>query len=77
MTRFLSKELYNEVDDLIERLDDLREILVDARDATSYEDFNDLMDTAYQRAGEMQYDTEYIQAEGTALHSNEEEEDED
>lgn len=40
MTRFLSKELYNEMDDLIERLDDLREVLVDAQRAETYEEAN-------------------------------------
>lgn len=73
MTRFLPKELYNEMDDLIERLDDLREVLVDARDATEYWEFDDLMDTAYERAGALQYDIDYIREEGSELHANEEE----
>lgn len=73
MERFLSKELYNEMDDLIERLDDLRDILVDARDAKEYEDFDDFMDTAYECAGGIQYDIDALRYEGNELHANEEE----
>lgn len=73
MTRFLSKELYNEMDDLIERLDALREVLVDARDATNYEDFDDFMGSAYENAGELQSDIDELRYEGEELHSNEEE----
>lgn len=73
MTRFLSKELYNEMDDLIERLDDLRDVLVDARNATNYEDFDDFMDTAYESAGSIRYDIDELRCEGEELHYNEEE----
>lgn len=73
MNRWLSKELYNEVDDLIDRLDDLRDVLVDARDAKNYEDFDDFMGTAYESAGGLQYDIDDLRYEGEELHSNEEE----
>lgn len=77
MTRFLSKELYNEMDDLIERLDALREVLVDARDATNYEDFDALMEDAYVHAGGVQLDIDILRDAGSELHSNEEDDDED
>ena len=77
MNRFLSEELYNDVDDLIERVDELRETLVDARDAKDYEDFNDLMDTAYESAQSMSYDIDDLRFEGSELHSKREEEEED
>lgn len=77
MTRFLSKELYNEMDDLIERLDALREVLVDARDASNYEDFDDLMEDAYIHAQGVCYDIDTLRNEGSVLHSNEEDEDEE
>ena len=77
MERFLSKELYNEMDDLIERLDALREILVDARDAVNYEEFVDLMDDADIHAQSMHSDIEELREAGTELHSNEEDEDEE
>lgn len=77
MERFLSKELYNEMDDLIERLDDLRDILVDARDASNYEDFDDLMESAYESAGGLQSDIDELRYEGEELHSNEEDDEED
>lgn len=77
MTRFLSKELYNEMDDLIERVDDLRDVLVDARNATNYEDFDNCMDTAYECAGSIRYDIDELRYEGNELHSNEEDEDEE
>lgn len=76
MTRFLSKELYNEMDDLIERLDALREVLVDARDATNYEDFDDLMEDAYIHAQGVCYDIDTLRDAGSVLHSNEEDDDE-
>lgn len=76
MNRWLSKELYNEVDDLIERLDALREVLVDARDATNYEDFDALMEDAYVHAGGVQYDIDALRDAGNELHANEEEDDE-
>lgn len=72
MNRFLSKKLYNEMDDLIERLDALREVLVDARDATNYEDFDDLMEDAYIHAQGVCYDIDTLRNEGSVLHSNEE-----
>lgn len=75
MNRWLSKELYNEMDDLIERLDDLREVLVDARDATNYEEFVDLMDDADIHAQSMHSDIEELREAGTELHSNEEDND--
>lgn len=77
MARFLSKELYNEMDDLIERLDDLRDVLVDARDAKEYEDFDDCMDTAYEHAGSIQSDIDDIRYEGNKLHANEDDEEDD
>ena len=77
MSKFLTEELYNEVDDLIERLDALRETLVDARDAKDYEDFNDLMVTAYESAQSMCYDIDDLRFEGSELHSKREEEEED
>ena len=77
MEQFLSKSLYNEMDDLIERLDDLRYILENARDAENYEDFDDLMDTAWESAQSMSSDIDDLRVEGSELHSNEEEEDEE
>lgn len=77
MERFLSKSLYNEMDDLIERLDALREVLVDARDAVNFEEFTDLMDDAYIHAKSMYSDIGDIWDAGKELHSNEEEDDED
>ena len=77
MERFLSKSLYNEMDDLIERVDELREVLVDARDAESYEDFDDFMDTAWEHAQSMSSDIDELRVEGEELHSNEEEDDDD
>lgn len=77
MERFLSKSLYNEMDDLIERFDALREVLVDARDATNYEDFDALMKDAYINAQSVCYDIDTIRNEGSVLHSNEEDEEED
>ena len=78
MERFLSKSLYNEMDDLIERLDALREVLVDARDAVNFEEFTDLMDDAYIHAKSMYSDIGDIWDAGKELHSNEDdEEDED
>lgn len=77
MNRWLSKELYNEVDDLIERLDELRDVLVDARDATNYEDFDNLMEDAYIHSQGICYDIDTIRNEGSVLHSNEEEDEDD
>lgn len=77
MTRFLSKELYNEMDDLIERLDALREVLVDARDATNYEDFDALMEDAHIHAGGIYSDIDALREAGDELYSNEEEDEED
>lgn len=75
MERFLSKSLYNEMNDLIERLDDLREVLVDARDAVNYEDFDDLMEDAYINAQGVCIDIDTLRNVGSVLHSNEEDED--
>ena len=77
MERFLSKSLYNEMDDLIERLDDLRYILENARDAENYEDFDDLMDTAWESAQSMSSDIDDLRVKGSELHSNEEEDEEE
>ena len=77
MARFLSKELYNEMDDLIERLDDLRDTLVDARDAKNYEDFDDLMDSAWEGAQSLSSDIDDIRYEGNELHANEDDEEDD
>ena len=77
MERFLSKSLYNEMDDLIERLDALREVLVDARDAVNYEEFVDLMDDADIHAQSMHFDIEELREAGVELHSNEEDDDDD
>lgn len=77
MNRFLSEELYNEVDDLIERVDELRETLVDARDAKTYEDFDSYMDTAYESAQSMCCDIDSLRCDGAELHSDEDEDDDD
>ena len=77
MERFLSKSLYNEMDDLIERVDELREDLVDARDAVDYEDFDDLMDTAWNRAQSIQSDIDTLRVDGAELHYNEEDDDDE
>lgn len=77
MTRFLSKELYNEMDDLIERLDALREVLVDARDATNYEDFDALMEDAYIHRNSISSDIDALREAGDELYYNEEEDEEE
>ena len=77
MERFLSKSLYNEVDDLIERLDALREVLVDARDAESYEEFDNLMEDAYTHGHSMCSDIDELREAGSELHLNEEDDDTD
>lgn len=77
MERFLSKSLYNEMDDLIERLDALREVLADARDATTYEDFDALMEDAYTHGHSMCSDIDELQEAGSELHLNEEDDDTD
>ena len=77
MERFLSKSLYNEMDDLIERLDALREVLVDARDATNYEDFDNLMEDAYIHSQGVCYDIDTLRNVGSVLHSNEEDDEYD
>lgn len=70
MNKFLTEELYNDVDDLIERVDELRETLVDARDAKTYEDFDSYMDTAYERAVSVSCDVDIIRVNGAELHSD-------
>lgn len=77
MTRFLSKELYNEVDDLIERLDALRGVLKDARDTTSYENFDNFMEDAYLQAHSISYDIDALREAGDELYSNEEEDEDE
>ena len=77
MERFLSKSLYNEMDDLIERLDALREVLVDARDAVNYEEFDTLMEDAGIHAQSMCSDIDELQEAGAELHSNEEDDEDD
>ena len=77
MNRFLSEELYNDVDDLIERVDELRETLVDARDAKTYEDFDDYMDTAYESAQSMSCDIDCLRCASSELNANREDEDDD
>lgn len=77
MERFLSKSLYNEMDDLIERLDALREVLVDARDAVNFEEFDNLMEDAYIHTHSVSSDIDEIREAGSELHLNEEEEDDD
>ena len=77
MERFLSKDLYNEMDDLIERLDALREVLVDARDAVNFEEFDNLMEDAYIHAHHMSSDVDELREAGSELHLNEEDDDTD
>ena len=77
MNRFLTEELYNKADDLIERLDELREVLVDARDAKDYDDFNDRMYTAYECTQDMSYDIDDLRFEGSKLNANRKEEEEE
>lgn len=77
MERFLSKSLYNEMDDLIERLDALREVLVDARDAVNFEEFDNLMDDAYIHGHGMCSDIDELREAGNELHLNEEDDDTD
>lgn len=47
---FVPRELYNKMGDLIERLDDFRDVIDDARHAENYRDFDALMENAYIRA---------------------------
>ena len=77
MERFLSKSLYNEMDDLIERLDALREVLVDARDAVNFEDFDALMEDAYTHGHSMCSDIDELREAGSELYSNEEDDEDD
>lgn len=77
MNKFLSIELYNEVDDLIERLHELREDLIAARDAKNYDDFDEIMDDAYTSAQVMCHDIDAIHNNGTNLYYEEYGEDED
>lgn len=72
MNKFLTEELYNDVDDLIERVDELRKTLVDARDAKTYEDFDSCMDTAYERAQSVSCDVDILRNEGSVLNADKE-----
>lgn len=72
MTQFLSEELDNEMYDLIDRVNDLHDILEDARRAKNFEAFDDFMATAYECAGSMQYDIDALRYEGSELHSEKE-----
>lgn len=71
MTKFLTKSLYTEMDDLIDRLDNLRETLEEARDVEEYEEFDNLMDTARERAQLISYDVDYLKEKVSELHSKE------
>ena len=75
--RFVQRELYNKMGALIERLDALREVLVDARDAESYEEFDNLMEDAYVHGHSMCSDIDEIREAGSELHLNEEEDDDE
>ena len=77
MPQFLSRELSEDMYYLIERLDDLRDVLEDARYAENYEDFDDLMDTAWNRAQSIQSDIDTLRVDGAELHCNKEDDDND
>lgn len=72
MTKFLTKSLYTEMDDPIDCLDNLRETLEEARDVEEYEEFDNLMDTARERAQLISYDVDYLKEKVSELHSERE-----
>ena len=79
--RFVQRELYNKMGALIERLDNFRDVIEDARHAENYKDFDALMENAYIRArgmcSNLCLNIDELREAGTELHSNEEEDEED
>lgn len=71
MTQFLSRKLNEEMYDLIEFVDELKDVLEEARYAENYEDFDDCMASAWERAQSMCSDIDDLRFEGNKLHSNE------
>lgn len=71
-TRFLSEELSEDMYYLIERLDDLRDILQDARYAENHEEFDSLMESAWEGAQSLSSDIDDLRYEGNELHSERE-----
>lgn len=72
MTQFLSEKLDNRMYDLIEFVDELKEVLEEARHAENFEDFDDSMASAWERAQSMPADIDDIRFDGSKLHSKEE-----
>lgn len=72
MTKFLSVHLYDDMNGLIDQLDDLRDTLKEARDTSNYEEFDDLMASAWEGTQSLSSDIDYLRVEGSELHANEE-----
>lgn len=74
--RFTSRELYNKIGDFLERLDDFRDVIEDARHAENYRDFDALMENAYIRArgmcSNLCLNLDELREAGKDLHYNEE-----
>lgn len=71
MTQFLSKELNEEMYELTECVNDLYDILEEARFAENYEDFNSLMENAWHCGHRICTDIDDLRVEGNKLHPNE------
>lgn len=69
MERFMSVELSSAIYDLIDRLDDLRDVLEDARHAVNYEEYDNMMENAYIQAKNVCSDIDNFWDEGKELHS--------
>ena len=70
MPQFLSRELSEDMYYLIERLDDLRDVLEDARYAENYEEFDSLMESAWESTKSICSDIDDLRVEGNELHSD-------
>lgn len=71
MPQFLTEELDNEMYYLIDRVNNLRDILEDARRVKNFEDFDDLMESAWESAQSLRSDIDDIRYEVSELHSKE------
>lgn len=70
MPQFLSRELSEDMYYLIERLDDLHDVLEDARFAENYEEFDSLMASAWESTQSICSDIDDLRVEGNELHSD-------
>lgn len=71
MPQFLSEKLDNRMYDLIKFVDELKEVLEEARHAENYEDFDDSMASAWERAQSMCSDIDDLRFDGSKLNSSE------